>query len=427
MTRIEGANNQQISCQSAISKENILIASLAALVMAAGAACMGFALVGDLPHWCLYLGTAVIAVDIAILGVVATVHYLQKMSAKDSVDREKDVESEAPYMEPASVNDLPNEMLPHIFQYLDGEDLRRAMCVSKQWNHLIQHPSLLSKILLDEDWREEKPDCKKAIHCLNALKSVKKPRSFDAWVGLCHGQGVCSGNHLVLSDYCGTVSVWRLDSHSGQLVERCTRKFPDKPLITSIGYYGEVVYLGLSNGNVGIWNLVTNEETFWQKVHEDAVEHISVSDKTIVTKQLFLNSAKVWAKETLKIMHTFELGCNGELINLDKVYLYKDKTLIFKKSDGIWIGDFDYLRKEKILKTEHKDQTLAEVKLVNGVLFVQRVDKRLFGKDTSILRYDLEENEWLPELKTSETFDAAIGGLVITSNSKGRSKIWDFR
>lgn len=337
---------------------------------------------------------------------------------------------------------LPSEINYEIFSYLDPMTLSRCCQVSKEWKKLASDERLWSKLLLEQDWREDNPDYLQAFRSLNALKKTIKPSLLDSLLCI---QGIGgSGNHVVfrrkLDRTRFEIFVWRIQK--GQLAFRCSRIFNSN--ITVHGYYGEVVYLGLINGNVLIWDLVINTVVTWEGVHHDYIRYISITHDKIITQgghqniytQDDKNPVKIWSKSR-QLLRSIDI-CAHTIHSDDDKIIYSGEWINpkHKHVNTIHIQDLKTGVEETIFRVIHGNHYFnGEFYLSNGVLLIQKryshndLLEMLPGYTTlPILRYDLKKKKWLPELKVDKGCHlvGAVCGLIIIKNGSN-CEIWDYR
>lgn len=429
MPGIEAVNNQNFCYQIIADQKNVLTICLASLVFAAGSATVGFAIAGYLPHGCLYLGTAVIAVDCVVASVIIALRLCPKKNAQASVQGNPAV----------TIQTLPDEVLLPIFQQLSGEDLANVRQVCPRWKKIADEPTLCSKFLEAQDWREQNPNYTKAVEYLKGLKSTEKPdiQHVRELQVSNYSYKVCSGNHLVTAQG-KHVEVWRLSSQSGRFFRQYSDDLVGKFWIYSIGYFAEVLYIGCVDNMIIVQDNI-NKTTSVKQVPNVSFNHISVNEDKIWIQNVLTGKGQILNKE-------FALLQALELEPLRKGFLYKDKLITYNEmgrknslDQDISVMDLTTKKTERILSLNARkggffntSNYINEVQVVNGILFAQKINEGRSGNNYLIFRYDLEEKKWLDDLKINEEFLCALAGLVITRNEDRDSNscyntIWDFR
>lgn len=389
---------------------------LSALVAAAGLAIAGCALLGPIPSNYFYVGTGCLCVGLISLAVLAAVYFLKsKKEENGAVVQQEPEQAMVVHNDPSS--DLPDEVLVSIFTCLEEKEISNASRVCKRWRHLSRDSAVCSTLLAKGDWQESQPDIKRAMRALTSLKyPPRTPRVFPFHInGLVEeSKSACSGNYLVFFT-APTVHVWMLNSASNKtlLSIKCKRAFNGHP-IRSIGYFGHLVYLGLNDGNMLLWNIKENTTTTWQGVHPSGVEHISVSQQRIITQSQ--GQCKIWNRETHTLVHSVN--------SVETLYAYQDKVV---STDGQNVVLLDSeLNTEKTCINMVGFGTIDFVQEYNGALIIQvrRENSRW------IELHSLETKKLISgqQIGPYQSVLCAVSGLIVTkSQGYPKHEIIDFR
>ncbi len=322
---------------------------------------------------------------------------------------------------PCWIEQLPSEVMLHIFRNLNTSNILPASLVCREWNVLlIDEP--LWKFFLNRDFQMSETENAKEIyqreHRLNCnlVRGIYALRVIPTGSGTKSDHAYVKGGKLFLPNWEGEIEIWDLEK--GVLEKKLSG---DRTTAISLVVTKEGKLLsGFADGSIQVWNLETDlcEGTLPGDGSQPIYLFPTTEGKLISADNG--NQIKFW---DLKSGLCEKTHFNGHRLWIFCRIMTEDGKLISGSSEGkIAIMDF----------AEEVFETTFESKDKEGIhsLFLTDDERLISGSHDGVIRiWDLKTRVCKMTFEDTSTVITSLyltkGGKLISGSEDGTIKVWD--